>query len=175
MNEYASDREIALESLRVLQGIDERLSETEHGRRTAEVTLEPALCRWDTAPEVYGSASWYLQSLDHALVSFDVMVRNNRSGNEVILRMYGDYTTEVNAKFASPYPKPETKGIDYIFREPVIELERLPVFYYYEHWVVINSAIPGSTLRVLCSPNTITIKYYIEASLIGTIAIKGTS
>ena len=173
MDEYASDREIALESLRVLQGIDERLSETEHGRRTAEVTLEPALCRWDTAPDVYGAASWNLQSLECVLVSFDVMVRNNRSGNEVVLRMNGDYATRVNAKFASPYPKPETKGIDYIFREPVIELERLPVFHYYEQCVLINSPILGSTLRVLCLQNTITIKYYIEASLIGTIEIKG--
>ena len=173
MDEYASDREIALESLRVLQGIDERLKQGEKAKRTAEVTLEPALCRWDTAPEVYGSASWHLQSLDHALVSFDVMVRNNRSGNEVVLRMYGDYTTEVNAKFVSPYPKPETEGIDYIFREPVIELKWLPVFHYYEQCVLLNSPILGSTLRVLCSPNTITIKYYIEASLIGTIEIKG--
>ena len=173
MDEYASDREIALESLRVLQGIDERLSETEHGRRTAELTLEPALCRWDTAPDVYGAASWNLQSLECVFVSFDVMVRNNRSGNEVVLRMNGDYATWVNAKFASPYPKPETKGIDYIFREPVIELERLPVFHYYEQCVLLNSPILGSTLRVLCLQNTITIKYYIEASLIGTIEIKG--
>ena len=174
MNEYASDREIALESLRVLQGIDERLSEKELGRRTAEVTLEPALCRWDTAPEVYGSASWNLETLDHALVSFSLMVRNNPSGNEVILRMNGDYATEVNAKFASPYPKPETEGIDYIFREPVIELKWLPVFHYYEHWVLVNSPILGSSIKVLYSLDTITIKYYIEASLIGTIEIKGT-
>ena len=175
MNEYASDREIALESLRVLQGIDERLSETEHGRRTAEVTLEPALCRWDIAPEVYGSASWYLQTFDHATVSFSLMVRKEQSYNEVVLKMDGDYVTMVEAKFASPYPKPKTEGIDYIFREPVIELKWLPVFHYYEHWVLVNSPILGSSIKVLCSLNTITIKYYIEASLIGTIEIKGTS
>ena len=175
MDEYASDREIALESLRVLQGIDERLKQGEKAKRTAEITLEPALCRWDTAPEVYGSTSWNLQTLDHALVSFTLFARNLNSNNEVILRMDGDYATEVNAKFASPYPKPETEGIDYIFREPVIELKWLPVFHYYEQCVLINSPILGSTLRVLYLRNTITIKYYIEASLIGTIGIKGAS
>ena len=173
MNEYASDREIALESLRVLQGIDERLTEKEFGRRTAEVILDPALCRWDTAPEVYGSARWNLQTFEHWLVSFDFFVRNNRGGNEVRLSMQGDFVAEVEAKFASPYPESKSKGIDYMFREPVFYLKSLPHFYNYQQYVLLNSPILGSSIVVACSMDTITIKYYIEASLIGTIEIKG--
>jgi hypothetical protein len=172
MNEYASDREIALESLRVLQGIDERLKQGERAKRTAEVKLEPALCRYDVAPEVYGSDQWNIQTLDHKYVSCYFFVRNNGAGNEVSLRMQGDYATDVEVKFASPYPSPATNGIDYVYTEPVINVRDLPQFYNYRHHVLLNSSVDESYITIWHALSQIFINYYIGPDRVGVIDIR---